>query len=191
MDNIISFDKVAGFHCNPPTVVPRSDLSKLRALRQLIVKALKQNKCPQSFIHGWSGLTMAPAVYTLLKPQPFVVLADPSPGPVYAPFASPNTVKMANAAFKRNKNYFLSYKNINRGCFRMLDELVPNQYKVSNTPALIKWNALMSIQDILNQMEGLYRKPSSALLFATDTLFKSPFVASEAPELIFYHNEQC
>jgi hypothetical protein len=29
------------------------------------------------------------------------------------------------------------------------------------------------------------------LLFATDTLFKSPFAASEAPELLFYHIEQC
>jgi hypothetical protein len=48
----------------------------------------------------------------------------------------------------------------------------------------------MSIQ-ILNQMEGLYGKPSSALLFATNTLFKSPFDTSEAPELLFYHIEQC
>jgi hypothetical protein len=40
-------------------------------------------------------------------------------------------------------------------------------------------------------MEGLYRKPSSALLFATDTLFKSPFAASEAPELLFYQIKQC
>jgi hypothetical protein len=56
---------------------------------------------------------MAPTLYALLEPQAFVVPADPSPGLVYAPFAPPNTVKMADAAFERNKNYFLSYKNIN------------------------------------------------------------------------------
>jgi hypothetical protein len=72
MDNIISFDKVAGLLCSPPTVAPRPDFHKLRTLCQHIVKALKQIKCPQSFIHGWSGLTMAPAVYALLEPQAFV-----------------------------------------------------------------------------------------------------------------------
>jgi hypothetical protein len=191
MDNIVSFNKVAGFLCNHSTLAPRPDFSKLRALCQHIVKALKQIECPQSFIHGWSGLTMDPVVYALLEPQAFVVPADPGPGPVYALFAPPNTVKMANAAFKRSKNYFLSYKNINQACFHVLDEFVSNQYKVSNTPAIIGWNALMSIQDILSQMEGLYGKPSSASLFATNTLFKSSFATLESPELHFYRIEQC
>jgi hypothetical protein len=94
-------------------VAPHPYFSKLCALHQHILKALKQIKCPQSFIHGWSGITMAPTVYALLKPQPFVAPADPSLGLVYAPFAPPNTVKMADAVFERNKNYFLSYKDIN------------------------------------------------------------------------------
>jgi hypothetical protein len=182
MDNIVSFNKVVGFLCDPPTVVPRPDFSKLRALRQHIVKALKQIECPQSFIHRWLGLTMAPGMYALPKPQPFIVPADSGLGPVYAPFAPLNTVKMADAAFESNKNFFLSYMNLNQACFRMLNELVPNQFKVSNTPALIRCNASMSIQDILNQMDGSYGKPSSASLFSNNTLFKSPFAASEAPE---------
>ncbi len=172
-------------------MVPRLDFSKLCALHQHIVKAFKQIECPQSYIHGWSGLAMAPSVYALLEPQAFVVPADPGPNPVYVLFAPPNTVKMSNATFKRNKNYFLSYKNINQACFCMLDELVPNQYKVSNTQELIGWNASMSIQDILNQMEGSYGKPSSKLLCITNTLFNSPFAASDAPELLFYRIEQC
>jgi hypothetical protein len=93
--------------------------------------------------------------------------------------------------FERDKNYFVSYKNINHACFRMLDELVPNQYKVSYTPALIGWNATMSIQFILNQLEDVYNKPLAAALFANDTLFKSPFAATKAPKLLFYHMEQC
>ncbi len=67
----------------------------------------------------------------------------------------------------------------------MLDELVPNQYKLSNMPALIGWNATMSIQFILNQSEDAYGKPSVAVLFANDTLFKSSFAATKAPELLF------
>ena len=41
-------------------------------------------------------------------------------------------MKMADAIFLRNKNYYLPYKNINRACFKMLDENVQPQYKVSN-----------------------------------------------------------
>jgi hypothetical protein len=49
----------------------------------------------------------------------------------------------------------------------------------------------MSIQDILNQMEGSYGKPSSGVLFATYTLFKSPFVTTKAPKQPFYPIKQC
>jgi hypothetical protein len=156
MDNIISFDKVVGFLQNPPMVLPCLDFTKLRALRQHIIKALKQLECPQSYIHGWLGLTMAPSVYALLKPNPFVVPGNPGPAPVYTQFAPQATIKMINTTFIQDKNNFLSYKNINQACFRMLDDLVSNQFKVSNTPMLTGWNATMLIQVILTQMEDLY-----------------------------------
>jgi hypothetical protein len=40
-------------------------------------------------------------------------------------------------------------------------------------------------------METLYGMPSSSALFVNDTLFKSPFTASEAPKLLLYCIEQC
>jgi hypothetical protein len=49
----------------------------------------------------------------------------------------------------------------------------------------------MSIQFILNQLEDVYGKPSTAAHFANDTLFKSPFAATKAPKPRFYHMEQC
>jgi hypothetical protein len=117
MDNIVSFDKLAGFLQNPPTVAPRPEFTKLRALRQHIIKAFKQLECPQSYIYGWLSLTMAPNVYALLEPNPFVVPGDPGPALVYTQFAPSAMIKMIDATFIRNKNYFLSYKNINQVCF--------------------------------------------------------------------------
>jgi hypothetical protein len=73
----------------------------------------------------------------------------------------------------------------------MLNELVPNQFKVLNTPTLIGWNGTMSIQVILTQMEDLYGKTLAAVLFVNDTLFNSPFFATEAPKLLFHRIEQC
>jgi hypothetical protein len=98
---------------------------------------------------------------------------------------------MIDANFEREKNYFISYKNIYRACFRMLDELVPNPFKVSNTPALLGWNMTMSIEFILGQMESSYGKPSAAMLFSNDTLFKSAIAASDTPKALFYCMEQC
>jgi hypothetical protein len=121
MDTIITFDEVVGFLRNPPTMAPHPDFAKLRALCHHIVKALKQIECPQSFIHGWLGLTMAPAVYALLEPNASVALVNPGPTPVYTPFATPVAIKMVDATFKQDKNCFVSYKNIDCACFRMLN----------------------------------------------------------------------
>jgi hypothetical protein len=156
MDSIISFDKVAGFLCSPPTVAPRPNFSKLHALCQHIVKMLKQLECPQSFIHGWSGLTMALNMYALLKPVPFTMPIDSGPAPVYTQFTPLALIKMINATFERDKSYYSLYKNINQACFCMLDDLVPNQFKVSNTLLLTGWNTSMSIEDSFNQMEASY-----------------------------------
>ncbi len=145
--------------CNPPNMVPCPDFAKLRALRQHIVKALKQIESPQSFIHGWSGFTMAPAMYALLEPNAFVAPVNPGPAPVYMPFTTPAAIKTVDAMFERDKNYFVSYKNINCACFGMLNELVPNQYKVSNNPPLIGWRYGASLGgplcDINNPFLGL------------------------------------
>jgi hypothetical protein len=73
----------------------------------------------------------------------------------------------------------------------MLDNLVPNQFKVSNTPTITGWNATMLIQVILNQMEDLYGKSLGAALFVNNTLFKSHFHATETPKLLFYRIKQC
>jgi hypothetical protein len=183
MDTIVPFDDVVDCLRNPPSVHPRPE--KLHALRLHLTKALKFFKCPQSALHGWSGLAMAPAVYALLKPMPFFVPTDLGAAPVYTPFAMPATIKMINATFEQDKNYFKSFKNIYRVCFRMLDELVPNQFKVSNSPALLGWNPTMYIELILSQMESSYGKPSAAMLFANNTLFKKTLAANDSPESLF------
>jgi hypothetical protein len=191
MNNIISFDEVTGFLKNHPQVAPGPDFSKLRTLRQFVVKALSQLECPQSFIHGWAGLALAPHMYALLEVTPYAVPPNPGPTAVYTPFATPAAMKMIDDAFACHSNYFKLLKNIHRACFCMLDKLVPNQFKVSNTPTLTGWNSTMSIHEILTQLEDGYGKPSSGMLFATDYCFKSIFGANEAPELPFYHMQQC
>jgi hypothetical protein len=122
MDQLITFDEAAGFLKNPPTLAPRLDPAKIRALCKHINTALMQLVCLQSQIQGRAGLAMEPNMYALLKTVPFAIPINPGNTPIYTQFATPLHMKMADAIFLRNKNYYLSYKNINRACFKMLDE---------------------------------------------------------------------
>ncbi len=78
---------------------------------------------------------------------------------------------MADAIFLRNKNYYLSYKNINRACFKMLDENVQPQYKALNVTTMTGWNATMIFRSILKQLEGSYGKPNMMTIHQNDLLF--------------------
>jgi hypothetical protein len=169
MDSLITYKEAAEFKKNPPTMLPRPDFAKLQALRKHMMQALKQLVCPQSQIHGWTGLVMDLGLYTLIEP-----MVNPGATPVYQNFAPLAMMKMVDYRFERNKNYFLSYSNINRACFRMLDDSVPIQFKVSNIANLTGWNASMSIQEILTQLDTSYSKPTPMALHNNDLLFKAP-----------------
>jgi hypothetical protein len=99
MDHLIKYEEVAKFLKNLPTLSPCPDFAKLRAMQKHMVKVLKQLVCPQSAIHGWSGLVLLPMVHALLKPNPFVAPADLGAVVVYAQFALPVQIKTANAMF--------------------------------------------------------------------------------------------
>jgi hypothetical protein len=73
----------------------------------------------------------------------------------------------------------------------MLDANIADQFKVSNVPTLIGWNQSMLIIDILDQLESTYGKPDTITLLHNDTLFRSAFNPTDAPELMFYRIELC
>jgi hypothetical protein len=99
MDAIIDYNEVVGFLKNPPTLEPRPDFANIHILHKHMIKALSQLFCPQSTIHGWSGLAINPATYLLLEGTVFVIPMDPGATPVYPQWAAPTTVKMIDAMF--------------------------------------------------------------------------------------------
>jgi hypothetical protein len=136
MDAVINYDKAAGFLKNPPSLEPCPNFDNICALQKNMVKALLQLSCPQSAIHGWFGLAMDPATYFLLEGVAFTIPANPGSTANFPNWSVSTTVKMIEATFNRDKNYFLSYKNITRACFCMLDPNVSAQFKVSNNATL-------------------------------------------------------
>ena len=73
----------------------------------------------------------------------------------------------------------------------MLDELVPDQYKVSNDPNLLGWNPMISIQLILVQLENLDGKPTVNIIWNNNILFTANFNPVDAPETLFHQIKQC
>ena len=138
MDAVIDYDEAAGFLKNPPSLEPWPNFTYIHALQKHIVQALAQLSCPQSAIHGWSGLAMDPASYLLLEGAAFTIHLDPGPTAIFpgGVAVAQTIMKTMQATFDRDKNYFLSYKNITRVCFRMLDANLSAQLKVLNNPTL-------------------------------------------------------
>jgi hypothetical protein len=134
---------------------------------------------------------MDPTTYFLLEGVAFTIPANPSPMANFPNLSVPTAVKMIEATFNRDKNYFLSYKNNTRACFRMLDANVLAQFKVSNNAALTRWSLTMSIINILSQLQDSYGMPNMMTLFTSDTLFHSPMIAGNLPKMLFYRIEQC
>jgi hypothetical protein len=186
MDHLITYEEAEGFIKNPPSLAPQTDFAKIHALCKHYVTGLKQRICPQSLIHGWAGLVMDQVIYTLLKPtMPFAAVVDPGKYAQYANTATEAAMKMTNKIFEHNKNYYLSFVNINMACFRMLNDNFANQFKVSNTANMMGWNLSMTVRSILEQLENSYGKSNTMSLFHNDTLFRSTFPATKAPEMLF------
>ncbi len=122
---------------------------------------------------------------------PFQVPNNPSNLPTLPSFAAPAAIKIAKHLFERDKTYLMSYKNIYHGCFKMLNDNIANKFKMTPNPRLIGWNSTMSIQDILNQLELVYGRPSRHKLLHNDSLFRLPFCATEAPKCLFWQIKQC
>jgi hypothetical protein len=171
MDAVINCDEAVGFLKNPPSSEPCSNFANIQALCKHVIKALSQLFCPQSAIHGWSGLAMDPAKYLFIEGTPFIVPVDPGAVAISSQWAALMMIKMINAMFLCNKNYFLSYKNIARACFRMFDVNIAAQFKVSNTPLQTGWNSTMISIEILDQLQDSYGKPNMMTLFNNNTLF--------------------
>jgi hypothetical protein len=96
-----------------------------------------------------------------------------------------------NMCFAREKHYFLSMRNIKRTCFTALDASVNNAFKVSNYLAIQGWHTGMRVINILDQLSAIYSQPTPSILKTNNTVFRSPYLAANAPEVLFCQIEEC
>jgi hypothetical protein len=179
MDYLITYDEAVALVANPPTLAPRPNFTNLRALHRHLQRALQRLVNPQSNVLGWSGLVMSQPMYQMLSTSPFHLPTDPGPQAVYYGLdanGNPRYVAVPaldramqasiDANFGREQNYWLSYKNIKRACYNVLNETIDDAFKFSPNPNLTGWNPSMEIIEIMEQM--------TTALLQNDTIFCSP-----------------
>jgi hypothetical protein len=96
-----------------------------------------------------------------------------------------------DAAFVRERHYFLTYQNIERACFNALDGSINNAFKVSNDPAFCRWHIDMSTCKILDQLSTSYSQPTPATMELNDTMFRGPYSTANAPKVLFLCIKNC
>ncbi len=76
---------------------------------------------------------------------------DATGNPTYLPVPALDSTMQASidANFVRERNYWLSYKNIKRACYNILNKTIDDAFKFSPDTNLIGWNPSMEIIDIM------------------------------------------
>jgi hypothetical protein len=81
--------------------------------------------------------------------------------------------------------------NIKRVCFIAPDARINDAFKVSNDPAIQGWHTGMHVIDILDQLSTIYCQPTPAILETNDAVFRSPYTATNVPEVLFRRIGEC
>jgi hypothetical protein len=91
------------------------------------------------------------------------------------------------ATFTRQKNYYNTACNIYRAVYNTHDAHVDNAFKVAPpiTPPTTGWNALMSLNDIFDQMMKTYGRPTPNAMCQNMMTFLSPYNPQDPPEILF------
>jgi hypothetical protein len=82
-------------------------------------------------------------------------------------------------------------RNIEQACFTSLDASVNDAFKVTNDPAIQGWHAGMRVINILDQLSTIYGQPTTAILKTNNTVFHSPYLAADSPEVLFRRIKEC
>jgi hypothetical protein len=129
-------------------------------------------------------------MYQMLITSPFRLPTDPAPQAVYYGARTPIFDANGDPALDENgnpryvaipaldratqasidsnficeQNYWLSYKNIKRACYNVLNKTIDDAFKFSPDPNLTGWNPSMEIIEIMEQMTTTYRRPTPTAL---------------------------
>jgi hypothetical protein len=92
-----------------------------------------------------------------------------------------------HAEFLLAKNYFKTWKNIYHAVYDTLDMHVNDAFKVApaTNPPTTGWNGSMLLNNIFDQLQGIYSKPMPDMMRQNSLTFLALYNTQEPPELLF------
>ena len=186
MDAIISYEDFMKMLENQPSLLPRPNCMCLRAWCKYNANILAQILLPNYPQHGWKGMVLQPALFALINNTPFAPPADPGRIAVYPQYALAAAMKMIDAQFTIDMNFYQTYSNIiKRALYNLLTKSVGLLYQASTTPGLSGWDPSISIHDILAQLKSTYGKPDAQTTEANEAMFRMLIQPNQTPESVF------
>jgi hypothetical protein len=82
-------------------------------------------------------------------------------------------------------------RKIERAYFTALNANINDAFKVSNDPTIQGWHPGMRVIDILDQISTIYGQPTPVVLETNDAVFCSPYLAVDAPKVLFRRIKEC
>jgi hypothetical protein len=70
-------------------------------------------------------------------------------------------------------------------------EGINDRFKVSNVANWRGWHTGMRVIDILDQVNNIYGNPTSSAIEANNNIFRSLYLTTNAPEVLFCRIEDC
>jgi hypothetical protein len=185
---------------NPPSLGDRPNFFNLQDLQSHFAH-VKRIACPQSQVKGWAGFVLTPTMYSHIDPKPFDLKLLNLPTTTRVPkfpqiyTADSTTIVLytreqmlcITTTFTHQKNYYNTACNVYCAVYDALDAHINNAFKVAppTTPPTIGWNALMSLNDIFNQMMNTYSRPTPNAMHQNMMAFLSPYNPQDPPEILF------
>jgi hypothetical protein len=143
---------------------------------------------------------LTPAIYSLINPKPFdlkllnlpTTTRVPKFPPIYkahgttvVPYMRKQTLRIT-ATFTCQKNYYDTACNIYHIVYDTLDTHINDAFKDDppTTSRTISWNALMSLNNIFDQMMKMYGRPTPNAMHQNMMTFLSPY-NPHPPEFFF------
>ncbi len=139
-------------------------------------------------------MVMAQKLYTLLTPNVFHLPKDPGKTAVYVPAVLANqpvnTLPLMwtaqgtiNTRFPCTKHYFMLMHNIKRVCFTALRPWCKREQCLQS----VGWRVI----NILDHLSETHSQPTPARLALNVAAFCNPYLAADAPEVLFCWIEDC
>jgi hypothetical protein len=115
---------------------------------------------------------------------------SPVKSPNWMYWKSPKSMKLTASP---RSHIFASKPSASCTVYEMLNSHISNAFKVAppTLPPTIRWNGMMTLNNIFNQSMAMYGKPTPNTMHQNNLNFLTPYNPKDPPKLLFKRCTDC